>query len=262
MFRVHRSSYKYWRARRKCIDPQRLALIAELKRWFGISKGSAGQRSLVKLLESSGYKVSRWLVAKLMKLNGLQSRQLPSHKYAKCEKAHLGIPNILGRQFQPSTPNQAWCGDVTYLWTGRKWAYLAVVIDLYARKVIGWAMSTSPDSELTKRALRMAYETREKPKKLVFHSDQGSHYTSRSFRQLLWRYGIRQSLSRRGNCWDNAPMERFFRSLKTEWVPKCGYESFQMASQSITEYISGYYNRYRPHQFNEGQAPADAEKQY
>lgn len=233
-----------------------------MKRWFAISNGSAGERSLVKLLASSGHKVSRWLVNKLMKQAGLISRQIPGHKYAKSEKAHLSIPNILNRHFRPGRPNQTWCGDVTYVWTGNRWAYLAVVLDLYARKVIGWAISHSPDSELTKRALRMAFESRGKPRKLLFHSDQGCHYTSLSFRRLLWRCGIRQSLSRRGNCWDNSPMERFFRSFKTEWMPKVGYQEIRTATQSISNYINGYYNKYRPHQFNGGLSPLNAEKKY
>jgi putative transposase len=237
-------------------------LISELKRWFGLSQGSAGQRTLVNLLELSGHYVSRWLVSKLMKQEGLVSRQIPSHRYRKAKKEHLEIPNILGRQFNPDSPNQVWCGDVTYIWTGSRWLYLAVVIDLYARKAVGWATSKSPDSELTKKALRMAFESRGTPKRLLFHSDQGSHYTSKSFRQLLWKFGIKQSLSRRGNCWDNSPMERFFRSLKTEWMPRMGYTNFNEAIRSIAQYITGYYNRYRPHQNNAGQAPITREENY
>ena len=103
-------------------------------------------------------------------------------------------------------PDQAWCGDVTYIWTGTRWAYLAVVLDLFARKPAGWAMSHSPDSNLTCQALTMAFESRGRPKNIMFHSDQGSHYTSRQFRQHVWRYRLTQSMSRRGNCWDNAPM--------------------------------------------------------
>ena len=144
------------------------------------------------------------------------SCQLPQHAYKKGSKEHVAIPNLLERQFDVTEPNQVWCGDVTYIWTGNRWAYLAVVIDLFARKPVGWAMSHSPDSELTAKALTMAYELRGRPGNVMFHSDQGSHYTSRKFRQRLWRYQITQSMSRRGNCWDNAPMERFFRSLKTE----------------------------------------------
>ena len=140
--------------------------------------------------------------------------------------------------------------------------YLAVVIDLFSRKPVGWAMSLSPDSRLTGKALLMAYESRDKPKEVMFHSDQGSHYTSRYYRQLLWRCQIKQSLSRRGNCWDNAPMERFFRSLKTEWVPSVGYRSFAEAKYEITRYIIGYYSQLRPHQYNGGLTPNESERLY
>ncbi|OPX54400.1 transposase [Oceanospirillum multiglobuliferum] len=262
LFSTHRSSYRYWQRRRKALAPDRISLTAELKRWFVRSNGSAGERTLVQLLATSGFKVSRWLVNKLMKQNGLVSRQLPTHQYAKAEREHLSIPNQLNREFTVKAPNQVWCGDVTYVWTGSKWLYLAVVLDLYARKVVGWATSASPDSELTKKALRMAYESRGKPKRLLFHSDQGCHYTSKSFRQQLWRYGIRQSLSRRGNCWDNSPMERFFRSFKTEWMPRSGYRDFNSALDAIRQYIVTYYNRHRPHQHNGGCSPMVMEQVY
>jgi putative transposase len=145
-------------------------------------------------------------------------------------------------------------------WNGNRWSYLAVVLDLYARKVVGWSLSNSPNSQLTAKSLTMAYEARGKPEGVMFHSDQGSHYTSIKYHQYLWRYKIKQSMSRRGNCWDNAPMERFFRSLKSEWVPEMGYCSFAEAQRAISDYISGYYNRFRPHQFNDGVAPNKAEE--
>ncbi len=144
----------------------------------------------------------------------------------------------------------------------KRWAYLAVVLDLFSRKPVGWAMSFSPDSRLTMKALEMAWETRGKPVGVMFHSDQGSHYTSRQFRQLLWRYRIRQSMSRRGNCWDNSPMERFFRSLKNEWVPATGYVSFSDAAHAITDYIVGYYSALRPHEYNGGLPPNESENRY
>lgn len=262
LFQVQRSSFRYWRQRPNQLDPQRLRLIAEMKHWFRLSHGSAGQRTLVQLLEDSGFKVSRYLVSKLMKQAGLISCQLPTHKYAKAEKQYLTIPNSLGRAFNVAAPNQVWCGDVTYIWCGARWSYLAVVIDLYARKVVGWSTSSSPDSELTKKALRMAYESRGQPKRVMFHSDQGCHYTSNSFRQLIWQYGMKQSLSRRGNCWDNAPMERFFRSFKTEWMHKTGYKNIREATAEISQYIVGYYNRYRPHQHNGGCSPIMQEEKY
>lgn len=108
----------------------------------------------------------------------------------------------------------------------------------------------------------MAFESRGKPKGVMFHSDQGSHYTSRFYRQLLWRYQIKQSLSRRGNCWDNSPMERFFRSLKTEWIPVSGYRNFSEAKENITRYITGYYSQLRPHQYNGGLTPNEPERLY
>lgn len=197
-----------------------------------------------------------------MKELNLTSRQLPSHKYKKTGSERVNIPNLLNREFSVSTPNQVWCGDVTYIWVGNRWAYLAVVMDLFARKVIGWAISFSPDTRLTGKALSMAYELRGRPKGVMFHSDQGCHYTSKKYRQLLWRFQITQSMSRRGNCWDNAPMERFFRSLKTEWVPTSGYGSFNEAKISITDYIIGYYSQVRPHQYNGGLTPNESERRF
>ncbi len=198
---------------------------------------------------------TRWdagLPGRLMKELGLVSCQQPTHRYKRGGHEHVAIPNYLERQFAVTEPNQVWCGDVPCIWTGKRWAYLAVVLDLFARKPVGWAMSFSPDSRLTMKALEMAWETRGKPGGVMFHSDQGSHYTSRQFRQLLWRYQIRQSMSRRGNCWDNSPMERFFRSLKNEWMPVVGYVSFSEAAHAITDYIVGYYSALRPHEYNGG----------
>ncbi len=172
-----------------------------------------------------------------MKELDLISCQLPKHPYKKTQQEHVHIPNRLNRQFAVTEPNQVWCGDVTYIWTGQRWYYLTVVIDLFSRKVIVWAMSNSPDSASTGKALAMAYESRGKPSDIMFHSDQGCHYTSKKYRQLLWRYRITQSMNRRGNCWDNSPMERVFRSLKMEWVPKNGYRSFTEAYQAVTNYL-------------------------
>lgn len=209
-----------------------------------------------------GIELSRYRAVKIMKTLGLISCQPPGHRYKKSKQEYVSIRNRLDRQFSVERPNKIWCGDVTYIWAGNRWAYLAVVMDLYARKPVGWALSLSPDSELTSKALNMAFETRGKPKGLMFHSDQGCHYTSRKYRQLLWRFQITQSMSRRGNCWDNAPMERLFRSLKTEWVPARGYNNFSEAKYSITDYIVGYYSQTRPHQNNEGLSPNAAEIKY
>jgi len=259
-FDVSLSTFKYRRAVARRIDPKKLALRAMVRRAHKLSNGSAGARSIANIVTGFGVRLSRYRASRLMSELGLVSTQLPKHQYRKANQAHTDIPNLLDRQFKPSQPNQVWCGDVTYIWSGNRWAYLAVVLDLYARKPVGWAISASPDSNLTAKALAMAFESRGRPQGLLFHSDQGSHYTSLKFRQYLWRYQIKQSMSRRGNCWDNAPMERFFRSLKTEWVPNCGYHSMSEAKRMIDEYMIGYYCRLRPHQYNGGLTPNRAEE--
>jgi len=262
VFGVHRSSYKYWSKRSRSISPEKIGLISQVRAAHEESNGSAGARTLAEIVTARGMALSRYRAGRLMKELSLVSCQLPKHSYKKSEQPHVAISNELDRQFAVNRPNEVWCGDVTYIWTGNRWSYLAVVMDLYARKPIGWAISLSPDSELTAKALTMAFETRGKPTGVMFHSDQGSHYTSRKYRQTLWRYQIKQSMSRRGNCWDNAPMERFFRSLKTEWVPSLGYRNFTEAKHSITDYIVGYYSKTRPHSHNKGLSPNEAERKY
>ncbi len=229
---------------------------------FEASNGSAGARTLADMVTCAGVRLTRYRATGLMKKLGLVSCQVPQHRYNKADKEHIAIPNHLNRQFAVTAPNQVWCGDVTYVWSGKRWAYLAVVLDLFARKPVGWAISFSPDSALTSKALTMAFEARGKPKDLMFHSDQGSHYTSRRFRQQLWRYQIKQSMSRRGNCWDNSPMERFFRSLKTEWIPMTGYRDIGEAKSEISRYVTGYYSQLRPHQYNGGLTPNESERRY
>jgi len=262
VFGINRSSYKHWVNRPKTLRPERVRLLHEVRAAHKDSSGSAGARTIATLVTNRGTPLSRYRATKLMKELELVSCQMPSHRYKKVGQEHVAVANKLDRQFAVTQPNKIWCGDVTYIWTGRRWAYLAVVLDLFARKPIGWALSLSPDSVLTTQALCMAFESRGRPKGVMFHSDQGSHYTSRKFRQQLWRYQIEQSMSRRGNCWDNSPMERFFRSLKTEWVPTIGYRSFTEAHISIAEYLVGYYSQTRPHQHNGGLSPNAAEKQY
>ena len=229
---------------------------------YELSHGSAGARTIAHIVSAEGIPLSRYRASKRMKALGLVSKQQPTHRYKKVDQPHTAIPNRLGRQFDVACPDQVWVGDITFIWTGQCWAYLAVVMDLFARKPIGWALSQSPDSELTIKALNMAHQLRGKPKGVMFHSDQGCQYTSLAFRQQLWRYKMTQSMSRRGNCWDNSPMERFFRSLKSEWIPRLGYHSVEQAKYGITNYIIGYYSQIRPHTHNKGLAPNVAEKWY
>ena len=211
-------------------------------------------------LRERGVAIGRFKVRRLMRELGLVSKQPGSHAYKRATVERLDIPNRLNREFEVSAPNQAWCGDITYVWAQGRWHYLAAVLDLYTRRVVGWAFSANPDADLVMKALDMAYEQRGMPAGVMFHSDQGGQYASRRFRQRLWRYRMEQSMSRRGNCWDNAPMERLFRSLKTEWVPSVGYMTVHEAQRDVSHYLMHRYNWQRPHQFNGGMAPAVAEE--
>lgn len=262
VFGVHRSSYRAWRERDTRLSEEEQSLLDSIVEAHTASNGSAGARSIASMVTLAGTPLSRYRAGRRMKQLGLASTQPPSHAYKKAEQPHLDIPNLLDREFDVKTPNKVWAGDITYIWAGTRWAYLALVIDLFSRKPVGWALSLSPNTELVKKALTMAYESRSEPQGVMFHSDQGCQYTSLGFRQLLWKYQMKQSLSRRGNCWDNAPTERFFRSLKTEWVPEVGYRDFAAVKQSVTGYMIGYYSTLRPHKHNDGLPPNVAEQKY
>lgn len=203
--------------------------------------------------------IGRFKARKLMReMNRQQTTGLP------CLQKRPPWSDLISRTYLIGSsawhPNKVWCGDITYVWAEGRWHHLAAVIDLYARRVVGWAFSVKPDADLLSKALDMAYEQRSRPQNVLFHSDQGSQYGSRIFRQRLWRYRFTQSMSRRGNCHDNAPMERLFGSPKTEWIPTVGYMSAALAKQDISRFLMERYNWRRPHQFNEGLAPAVAEE--
>ncbi|HEJ5105713.1 TPA: IS3 family transposase [Pseudomonas aeruginosa] len=259
-FDVARSCYYVHRLRRRRVDARRVALRSQVNQLFSQSRGSAGSRSMLGMLREEGVTIGRFRVRRLMRELGLVSKQPGSHAYKQATVERPDIPNRLNREFATEHPNQVWCGDITYVWAQGRWHYLAAVLDLHTRRVIGWAFSAKPDAELVIKALDMAYEQRGKPQQVLFHSDQGSQYASRLFRQRLWRYRMQQSMSRRGNCWDNSPMERLFRSLKSEWVPSTGYLTAQEAQRDISHYLMHRYNWIRPHQFNDGLPPAVAEE--
>lgn len=257
-FDVPRSSLDYRHRRAQRVNPERERLKALARDIHTASREAAGTRSLSGKLKQQGEAVGRYKARSLMKEANLVSKLRKRHRYRVAEDESVIAPNTLNREFTVSEANQVWCGDVTYVWTGSCWLYLAVVLDLTKRRVVGWACSRHPDSALTLQALRMAYESRGGPAGVMFHSDQGCHYTSKDFRQQLWRYRIEQSMSRRGNCWDNAPMERFFRSYKSEWMPVNGYHSFTDAERDIAQYMK-YYNHERGHSVNGYLSPAQAE---
>ena len=254
----------YYGLKPKSISFETIKHKALIRQIFNDSKRSAGARSIAAILMNEhDIKLTRYMAGQLMAQMGLKSCQLKTHKYKHADDAHKTYDNILARNFSPTAPNQVWTGDVTYIRIKGGWCYLAVVLDLYARRVVGFAVSDSPDSVLTAKALQMAYQSRLKPSGVLFHSDQGTHYTSKKFAESVADCdGLTQSMSRRGNCWDNAPTERFFRSFKTEWMPKGGYENIAEAKSAIIDYIWGYYQTVRPHTFNNYLTPLEKEKRY
>ncbi|MBE0401360.1 DDE-type integrase/transposase/recombinase [Halomonas sp. FME1] len=172
---MHRSSFKYWVQRSKrpaCATKAKE--IAKVRELFRESEGSAGARSIAEMATRQDVPLSRYRAGRLMEKLGLVSCQVPGHTYKQTGDEHVDVPNHLERQFNVVAPNRVWCGDVMYLWVGNRWAYLAVVIDLFTRKPIGWAMSLSPDSELTSSALKMAYESRGRPKGIMFQATRAA----------------------------------------------------------------------------------------
>ncbi len=172
-FYVARSCYYVHRLRRRRVDARRVALRSQVNQLFSQSRGSAGSRSILGMLREEGVTIGRFRVRRLMRELGLVSKQPGSHAYKQATVERPDIPNRLNREFATEHPNQVWCGDITYVWAQGRWHYLAAVLDLHTRRVIGWAFSAKPDAELVIKALDMAYEQRGRPQQVLFHSDQG-----------------------------------------------------------------------------------------
>lgn len=260
LFGVHRSVY-YAQVKRP-VNVQRIELRSRVRAFHALSRGAADSRAISQMLRQSGIDAGRWLARRLMQECGLTSRQPVKHRYRANEDSSPALPNLLNRQFNPAASNRVWCGDISFIRLPDTWCYLALVVDLYSRRIIGSALSLTAGADLVCRALRNALETRPRDGRLLFHSDQGVQYKSNKYRKLLWRYGVIQSMSRRGNCLDNSPMERVFRSLKSEWLPKGGYGDFSHAVRDINQWINGYYNVYRPHMNNGGLSPCLHEEKW
>lgn len=196
-------------------------------------------------LRLSGYKCSLWLVEKLMREYNLRSRLKKKFKKSYSVDIHCEIPNILKRKFNPDKPNKIWASDVTFIWTKEGWLHLCVTLDLFSRLVVGWQMADKVDTQLTLQSLQMAIFNRKINKKLIHHSDQGKEFAAREYRRELSNLGITQSMSRRGNCWDNAAVESFFHTLKSEMEGV--FSTREEARAWCFYWIEVYYNRQRLH---------------
>ena len=227
-------------------------------------RGRYGRRRMTtEVSESQGRPVNHKRVARVMREHGLQSHKRRRFRVVTTDSkhAHPVAPNVLGRDFEATAPNQKWLADMTYVPTGEGWLYLALVLDLYARKLVGWAMSETMPQELTLNALDVALGWRDPDVGLVHHSDRGSQYAAKDYRKKLKARGITVSMSRKGDCWDNAPMESVNGTLKVECVNDMHFETREEARKAIVEYI-GYYNTERRHSSLGNIAPAEFERRW
>ena len=201
-------------------------------------------------------------VARLMHLAGIRAQPKPRRKPtdAGMRPEHSIAPNVLDRDFAASAPNHKWAADFIYIWTGEGWLFLAVVVDLFSRRVVGWSMQSSMTAQLVLDALIMALWRRGKPNELLHHSDQGSQYSSEDFQRLLSAQGITCSMSRKGDCWDNSAVESFFASLKKERVHRKTYATRDAARADIFDYIEAFYNTRRRHSTLGQVSPAEFER--
>lgn len=223
------------------------ALINRIKEIFAEYRASCGSRRMVKHLRNEGYQIGRYKVRRIMRQLGLIAKTPTRFKLTTDSKHSLPVAaNVLDRKFDVDSPNRVWTADISYVWTFEGWLYLAVVMDLHSRQIVGWAMNARMKTQLVLDALAMAYWKRKPPKELLHHSDRGSQYASHDYQKQLVNYGMIPSMSRKGNCWDNAPTERFFRSLKSERLTGLRFFTRNEAKNEILDYIT-FYNSIRLH---------------
>lgn len=243
-------------------DPVHQDMIDWVKDLAESSRYSYGSRRMKKALNVLGYPVSRNKARKLMQEAEVKARQRKKFKVTTNSNHKQPVfENLLERQFDVSRIDRVYASDVTYIWTQEGWLYLAVVIDLCSRKVVGWSMSSRMKAQLVCDALKMAIWRRRPEAGLIHHSDRGSQYASKAFRRLLKAHGINGSMSRKGDCWDNAVVESFFGSLKQEQVQWQHYQTRYEAQQDILEYITMFYNSQRLHSYLDYRSPCDYEQQ-
>jgi len=260
VFKVSESGFYAWRKRPKVAAPERLKLHTQVRQVVIAHKNRYGSRRVSAELRAKGIDAGRKLARNLMREAGVEVLY-PKRKRKTTDSDH-GLPvfeNKLDRNFEPDGPNQVWASDITYIRTLEGWLYLNVVVDLYSRKVVGWSIRDDLSRKLAVDALEMAYNLRLPGKGLIHHSDRGSQYASDDFKKLLRLYGMIGSMSRKGDCWDNACVESFFGSLKNEQVYCTTYKTKREAKLDIVEYLM-YYNSERRHSYCGQMSPNEYER--
>lgn len=258
---VSRSAYYAWR--RSSPSSRELAnerLLTEIRAIHVEHDACYGSPRMLDELRSRGHQASKHRVARIMRENGLWARVRRRFRHTTDSQHKLPLaPNLLGQRFTTTAPNQAWVGDITYIWTAEGWAYLAVMLDLFSRRVVGWALRKSLSRELAVAALQHALTCRRPPVGLLHHTDRGSQYASQEYRALLEQHGARCSMSAAGNCYDNAVAESFFATLKKELVHGRAFETRSEAYDALSDYIDNYYNAKRRHSAAGNQSPINFE---
>jgi putative transposase len=258
---VSRSGYYAWCGRSPSARVQRdRELTAEIRSIHEISERRYGSPRIHEELAANDTHVGRKRVARLMHEDGISARA--KRRFVKTTDSNHDLaiaPNLIKRNFYSSAPNKVWVGDITYLDTRQGWLYLAVLIDLFSRRVVGWAMSESIDTALVMSALNMAVVQRSPARDLIVHSDRGSQYASHEHRKVLRGMGVKCSMSRKGDCWDNAVAESFFASLRKELTNRVTFLTRDAARSQIFEYIEAFYNRARRHSTINYQSPVNFE---
>ena len=247
---VSPAGYYAWRSRpesRRSVANREL--VADIKRVHRDACGRYGSPRIHVELKAQGRGVSRGRIERLMRQHGIRAIMARPRRMRTTDSRHgLPIaPNLLDRNFTATAPNRIWLADITYIETDQGWLYLATVLDLYSRRIVGWAMADHLRTDLPLAALKMAISAKRPAAGLIHHSDRGVQYASAEYRKVMQSAGLRVSMSRKGNCYDNAPMESFFHTLKTELVHHRQYATRQEATRDIFAYIEGFYNRTRRH---------------
>lgn len=259
---VSRSGYYAWLVRP---ESERISanrrLVSQIRLVHQQSRRTYGSPRITDELHDSGIACGHHRVARLMRQNGIKAKTVRKFRVTTDSTHTLPVTeNLLARQFTVSRPNAVWVADITYIWTLEGWVYLAVVLDLYARRIVGWAMSPRIDGMLTLAALRQALTQRQPSAGLLHHSDRGRQYAAGGYQTLLREHGIVCSMSRKGDCWDNAPMESFFGTLKQELVYQERFATRDEAKAKIFEYIEVFYNRQRRHSAAGSHSPVEFER--
>ena len=262
IFNIHRPSYYKWLCNNTGVNKIDEKLNSLVKSIFYENKSNLGSKSIKdRLLAKYGLIVSIKKIRRIMNELNLKVKFKKKYKTTTDSNHDMPIaPNHLNQDFYANNSNEKYVGDITYIPTKQGWLYLATVIDLYSRKIVGWSMDSNMKTKLVNDALEMAITHRNPNANLLWHTDRGSQYASYSHRALLKQYNITQSMSRKGNCWDNAVAESFFKTLKTELVYQTVFKTRNEAKQAIFKYIEFYYNRIRPHSYLKGLSPVEFEE--